>query len=268
MLINSLFGSLVSDQSPAAIDKAFRIYQLPQGIFSVAIATVLFPTLARFATRGDYEDLRATMANGMRQILFVLLPAAAAVLVLSEPMIRLVYQRGEFTPEQTTLVATALFWFAFSLPTNGIYLLQTRTFFSLQRPWIATGLAALDLVVSALGALLLYKPFGTGGIVAGTGIGTTAAVVAQAIVLRRQLGGLELGKLLDAAIRISVAAGALALVGFGVWDVLDNVLGRGLAGQIVSLGTALGLGGLVYLGMAKLLRIAELEQVMRLVRRR
>ena len=153
LLINSLFGSLVSDQSPAAIDKAFRIYQLPQGIFSVAIATVLFPTLARFAARGEHDNLRATMANGMRQILFVLLPAAAAVLVLSEPMIRLVYQRGEFTPEQTTLVATALFWFAFSLPTNGLYLLQTRTFFSLQRPWMATGLAALDLVVSALAAL-------------------------------------------------------------------------------------------------------------------
>jgi putative peptidoglycan lipid II flippase len=268
MLINSLFGSLVSDQSPAAIDKAFRIYQLPQGIFSVAIATVLFPTLARFAARGDYDDLRATMANGMRQILFVLLPAAAAVLVLSEPMIRLVYQRGEFTPEQTTLVATALFWFAFSLPTNGLYLLQTRTFFSLQRPWIATGLAGLDLVASTLGALALYKPFGTGGIVAGTGIGTTAAVVAQAIVLRRQLGGLELGKLLDTTLRIALAAGALAAVSFGVWDLLDNALGRGLGGQIVSLGTALALGGLVYVGVAKLLRVAELDQVMRLVRRR
>ncbi len=179
VLINSIFGSLVSDQSPAAIDKAFRIYQLPQGIFSVAIATVLFPTLARFAARGAHDDLRATMANGMRQILFVLLPAGAAMLVLATPMIRLVYQRGEFTPADTTLVATALFWFAFSLPTNGLYLLQTRTFFSLQRPWMATGLASVDLVVSALGALVLYKPFGTGGVVAGTGIGTTAAVLAQ-----------------------------------------------------------------------------------------
>ena len=72
LIINSLFGTLVSDQAPAAIDKAFRIYQLPQGIFSVAIATVLFPTLARFASRGDHDSLRATMANGMRQILFVL----------------------------------------------------------------------------------------------------------------------------------------------------------------------------------------------------
>ena len=97
LIINSLFGSLVSDEAPAAIDKAFRIYQLPQGIFSVAIATVLFPTLARFAARGATDDLRATMANGMRQILFILVPAAGAILVLSEPMIRLVYQRGEFT---------------------------------------------------------------------------------------------------------------------------------------------------------------------------
>jgi len=268
MLINSLFGSLVSDQSPAAIDKAFRIYQLPQGIFSVAIATVLFPTLARFAARGEHDNLRATMANGMRQILFVLLPAAAAILVLSEPMIRLVYQRGEFTPAETTLVATALFWFAFSLPTNGVYLLQTRTFFSLQRPWMATGLAAVDLVVSALAAFALYKPFGTGGIVAGTGIGTTAAVFAQAVVLRRELGGLELGRLLSTSVRITLAAAALAAVSFGVWDLLDNALGRGLFGQVVSLGTALALGGLVYVGVAKLLRIAELEQITRLVGRR
>jgi len=164
LVINSLFGTLVSEQAPAAIDKAFRIYQLPQGVFSVAIATVLFPTLARFAARGAHDDLRATMANGMRQILFVLVPAAAAVLVLSEPMIRLVYQRGEFTPEQTTLVATALFWFAFSLPTNGLFLLLTRTFFSLQRPWVPTMIAAANLAVTALGALGLYH-LGVGGIV-------------------------------------------------------------------------------------------------------
>jgi putative peptidoglycan lipid II flippase len=268
MLVNSLFGSLVSDQSPAAIDKAFRIYQLPQGVFSVAIATVLFPTLARFAARGEMENLRATMANGMRQILFVLIPAAAAVLVLSVPMIRLVYQRGEFTPEQTTLVATALFWFAFSLPTNGLYLLQTRTFFSLQRPWMATGLAGFDLAVSALAAFALYKPFGTGGIVAGTGIGTTAAVVAQAVVLRREFNGLELGRLFGTATKITIAAAALAAVSWGVWDLLDNALGRGLGGQIVSLGAGLGLGGLTYLGLARLLRIAELDQILRLVRRR
>jgi putative peptidoglycan lipid II flippase len=268
LLINSFFGSLVSDEAPAAIDKAFRIYQLPQGIFSVAIATVLFPTLARYASRGAIDDLRATLANGMRQILFVLLPAAAAILALSEPMIRLVYQRGAFNAAETTLVATALFWFAFSLPTNGLYLLQTRTFFGLQRPWMATGLAAFDLVVSTVAAWALYKPFGTGGIVAGTGIGTSAAAIAQAVVLRRELGGLEITRLFTTTVQIVIASLALAGASYGVWHALDAALGRDLIGEIVSLVGGLGVGLLVYLGAARALRIAELEQIMRLVRRR
>ena len=129
-------------------------------IFSVAIATVLFPTLARFANRRDFDSLRTTLAKGMRQIIFVLIPASAAILVLAEPMIRAVYQRGEFNAAETEVVATALFWFAFSLPTNGMYLLLSRTFFGLQKPWIPTWIAGANLVVTAVGSFLLYKPFG------------------------------------------------------------------------------------------------------------
>ncbi|HEX3238978.1 MAG TPA: murein biosynthesis integral membrane protein MurJ [Solirubrobacterales bacterium] len=267
-LISAMIGSLVSEEAPAAIEKAFRIYQLPQGIFSVAVATVLFPTLARFASRGAIDDLRGTLANGMRLILFVLVPAAVAILALSEPIIRLVYQRGEFGPEATTLVATALFWFAFSLPTNGLYLLQTRTFFGLQRPWMATKLAGLDLIVSTVASLALYKPFGIGGIVAGTGIGTTVAMAAQVVILRRELGGLELNRLLAAFVRILIASAVLAGVSYLIWDLLDAELGSDLLGQIISLGVGLTVGGAAYLLAARLLRMPELEQIMRLVRRR
>ena len=172
LLINSMVGFLVSEQAPAAIDKAFRIYMLPQGIFSVAVTTVLFPTMARLAARRDFEDLRAMMANGMRQIVLLLIPAAAAILVLSEPMVRLVYQRGEFDAASTDLVTTALFWFAFSLPFNGIFLLLTRTFFSLQRPWVPTAISGLNLAITAVAALALYGPFEVGGIVAATVIAT------------------------------------------------------------------------------------------------
>jgi len=268
LLINSFFGSLVSDRGPAAIDKAFRIYQLPQGIFSVAITTVLFPTLARFAARGARDDLRATMANGMRQIVFVLLPAAAAVLVLSEPMIRLVYQRGEFTASQTDLVSTALFWFAFSLPSNGLFLLLTRTFFSLQRPWIPTVISGANLAVTAIAALVLYKPFGVGGIVASTAIATCASVVVQCVVLRRELGGLELGRLADSALKIGAASAALAGVSYLVWHQLDSALGRSLGGQTISLCTGLAVGFAVYLGVVRALRVPELDQILRLLRRR
>ena len=97
-----------------------------------------------------------------------------------------------------------------------------------------------NLAVTALAALGLYH-LGVGGIVAATAIATAASVVAQCVILRRMLGGLELGQpARHAASGSRLAAAALAAVSFGVWDVLDDALGRGLAGQIVSLGVALG----------------------------
>jgi len=277
LLINSFFGSLVSgatptgrelaDLAPAAIDKAFRIYMLPQGMFSVAVATVVFPTLSRYAARREFENLRATMANGMRIIMLILVPAAAAILVLSEPMTQLVYQRGEFDSYQTDLVATALFWFAFSLPFNGLFLLMTRTFFSLQRPWVPTAIAGLNLVITGIFSAAFYSPFGVGGIVAATAIATAASVVAQALVLRRQLGGIELGRLLDGAVRITIASALLAGVSYLVWDGLDSALGESTIAQIVSVGGGLLIGGGVYLGAVIALRVPEAQQLIRLVRR-
>jgi putative peptidoglycan lipid II flippase len=267
LLINSFFGTFVSEEAPAAIDKAFRIYMLPQGIFSVAIATVVFPTLARFAARQEYAELRSTMANGMRQILFLLIPATAAILVLSEPMVRLVYERGEFDAAQTELVAEALFWFAFSLPLNGLFLILTRTFFSLQRPWIPTWIAGVNLAITALASALLYKPFGVGGIVAATAIATAVSVVAEGWILRDELDGIELGRLLSSTVRITAAAALLAGVSYVIWFGFDDVLGRSLAAQIVSLGLGLAGGAAVYFAAVVAMRLPEAGQVARLVRR-
>ncbi len=267
LVVNSLFGSLVSDQAPAGIDKAFRIYMLPQGIFAVAISTVLFPTLARFAARGELGELRATMAIGMRQIVLLLVPAAAAILVLSEPMIRLVYERGAFDAAQTDLVATALYWFAFSLPFNGIFLLLTRTFFSLQRPWVPTAIAAGNLALTVLLSALFYEPFGVAGIVAATSIATAISVIVQGRVLRAQLGRLELGQLAWTTARVALAAAALAGAAYGVWNLLDEALGRGLGGQIASLGSALLIGAAVYAVAVTAMRIPEAAQIRNLARR-
>ncbi len=101
LVLNSAIGFLVSDEAPAAIDKAFRIYMLPQGMFSVAVATVAFPALARLASRRDLPGMRALTGTGMRQIALLLIPSAAAIVALATPMARLVYERGEFDAEST-----------------------------------------------------------------------------------------------------------------------------------------------------------------------
>jgi putative peptidoglycan lipid II flippase len=265
LLINSLFGTLVSDQAPAAIDKAFRIYQLPQGLFSISIATIMFPTLSRFAARGARDDLRRTMGNGVRQICLLLIPSAIAMAVLAEPIIRLVYQRGAFGQEATDLTSTALVWWSISLPFQGVSLLFSRTFFSLQRPWATTALAGLNLVVNASLAAALYGPFEIAGIVLGTVVGTVTMCVAQGWLLRRDLNGIEGARTLGAAARMLAAGALLGAVAYGVWYGLDEALGRSLIAQIASVGTALLAGFGVYAAAVWAMRLPEALQIKRLL---
>ena len=266
LIINSGLGTLVSDQAPSAIDAAFRIYMLPQGMFSVALATVLFPSLSRLAARQDYDGLRATMSTGVRQIFLLLVPAAVFTLVLATPITRLIYERGSFGNHSTDLVSTALFWFSFSLPFAGANLLLTRTFFSLQQPWIPTRLAGANLLVNAVISLALYKPFGVAGLVIGTAVASAGMTVLQAVYLRRLLeGSLEGYDLVRALARISVASILLGVASYCTWWLIDDVLGRSLPAELLSVGCAAAAGFWIYMRAVLRMHIAEAEQIQRLV---
>jgi putative peptidoglycan lipid II flippase len=268
LLINSLIGFLVSEQAPAAIDAAFRIYMLPQGMFSVAVATVLFPALSRLAARRDAAGLRALIGSGMRQISLLLIPSAAVFVALSTPIVRLIYQRGDFDAESTRQASEALFWFSFSLPVSGITLLLTRSFFSLQRPWLPTRLALWSILVNAVVSLALYKPMGIGGVVLGTTVSNVVLTVLEARRLRQGLGGLELARTLRAMLLMLAAAALLGVVAYGVWYGLDSLLGRSLPAQLISVGSALAIGGLVYAGVVLRSGLPEARQIVDLLTRR
>jgi putative peptidoglycan lipid II flippase len=270
VLANGILGSYVSTEAPRAIDNAFRIYMLPQGMFSVAIATVLFPQLSRLAARRDFSGLRGSVDNGLRLIFLLLLPATAATLVLSEPITRLVFQRGAFDASDTELVATALFWFSFSLPFSGVNLLLTRTFFSLQRPWLVTYLSVANLVVNVgVSILFVALGFGVGGIVAGTAIADIAMAAAQLHVLRGELrGGLDLRASGEVIIGMLIASVWFGITAYLAWLGLDWLLGRGLLGQIVSVGGGLAVGLATYVRMTLAMRLPEAQQLEGIVRRR
>jgi putative peptidoglycan lipid II flippase len=268
LLINSVLGSLVSEGAPAAIDRAFRLYMLPQGIFSVAVATVLFPTLSRFAARRDLDGLRRTSGNGVRMIALFLIPAAVATAVLAEPLTRLVYQRGEFGPDSTDAVTEALFWFSFSMPFSGANLLLTRTFFSLQRPWVPTALAGVTLVINAAVSAALYEPLGIAGVVIGTAVASAAMTLGQASRLRLELHGFEIGRTLRGVAAMLAASALLGAVAYLVWAGLDDALGRSLVAQLASVTVALAVASAVYAAAVLALRIPEARQIVGLVQPR
>jgi putative peptidoglycan lipid II flippase len=269
LVVDSIFASRLIDPelAPSAIDKAFRIYMLPQGMFSVAVATVLFPSLARLASRADLDGFRRTVSSGIRQIAFMLVPASAAAAVLAEPIVRLLYQRGEFGPGQTPVVAGALAAFAAGLTFNGTMLMLNRAFFSLQSPWVPTVVALGNLALNAALDGAFYR-FGTWGIPLSTTVVNIAGTAALLELLRRRIGRIEFTQTARSFVLITLAAAALAGVAYGVWWALDDALGRSLAAQIASVGAALAAGIGAYAISCRLLGVRELEALLSLRSRR
>ncbi len=267
--VDTLFASNLLDPAlaPAAIDAAFRLYMLPQGLFSVAVATVLFPSLSRFAAAGDMGRFRRTVGEGLRQIAFLLVPASVFSAVLAQPIVQLVYQRGAFTAEQTDVVASCLAAFSLGLTFNGAMLLLNRSFFGLQSAWLPTTVALANLGLNAILDLSFYR-LGTWGIPLATSVVNIAGAVALAILLRRRVGDIDIGRTLAVGARVVIAAGALALVSWGVWRGLDGVLGDSFGAQLVTVAAALTAGGVVYIGACLLLRVEEARPLLRLLRLR
>jgi putative peptidoglycan lipid II flippase len=259
-VVDTLFASrLINGRlAPRAIDLAFRIYMLPQGIFSVAVATILFPSLARLAARGDVDAFRRTSATGLRQIGFLLIPASAASAALATPIVRLVYQHGQFTSDQTVVVSQCLAAFSLGLAFNGAMLMLNRSFFSLQSPWVPTMVALGNLALNAILDAAFYR-LGIWGIPLSTSLVNIAGTVALIHLLRRKIGRVELTDTIRATVLALLGSGALAVVSHEVWAGLDSFLGRSIGAEIVSLLVALVAGLVAYVVASLLLGVRELR---------
>jgi putative peptidoglycan lipid II flippase len=263
-VIGTVFAAQLIDRTlaPAAIDAAFRVYMLPQGIFSVAVATVLFPSLSRLATRADWEGFRGTVSLGIRQIGFLLVPASVASAVLAEPIVRVLYERGEFGPRETTVVAGALAAFSLGLTFNGMMLMLNRAFFSLQSPWTPTAVALGNLALNTLLYYAFYR-VGTWGIPLAISLANVAGAAALLLLLQRRLGRIDFGRISSSLGRVVVASGVLGAVAYGVFAGLD-----GRVPVLAALVAALAAGAGAYAVSARLLGIRELEALLALRRRR
>jgi putative peptidoglycan lipid II flippase len=268
-VIDTFFAARYIDASlaPTAIQKAFLVYMLPQGMFSVAIATVLFPTLSRLASRGDLAGFAETVGRGLRQITFLLAPAAVVSAVLAEPIIRILYQRGAWHPSQTPVVAGALAAFSAGLVFNGAMLMLNRAFFSLQSNWVPTIVALANLVLNAVLDAAFYR-FGTWGIPLATAVCNVVSTIALVVLLRRRIGRVGGAAIASSLGRILVASALVAVAAYAVWRPLDSALGRSFPAQVVSLGAALAVATAVYVAACRALRVREMQALLSLGRSR
>ncbi len=259
--VNTLLASALPAGSLSALNYAWLLMLLPQGIVAQGVATAAFPTFAALEARGERDEMRRVLSASLRSVLFLAIPAAAGLFAWRVPLIRLLLERGEFSAQSTALTAAALAFYAFGLVGHSALEILARAFYALHdtRTPVTVGVAAM--AGNVLLSLLLRGPLAHAGLALANTIATTCEMFLLIWLLARRLGGLDGARLGGLAAKASLAAAAMAVP-------LAWAAGRWTAGPILLIAPAgLIVGAGIYLGAAILLRMPELAVLKRLVRR-
>ena len=267
-LVNNSLASGMFTGAASAINYAWRLMLLPQGILAQAVGTAAFPTFAEQAAQEQYDNMRETLAATLRAVLFLSLPATAGLLVLGRPLVGFLFERQEFTQSSTDQVAWALAFFALGLVGHSGLEVIARAFYALHDTftpvWVGSLAVALNIILSLTlpGAFEAQGWMKHGGLALANTIATLLETAVLLALIRRRLNGIEGRRTLVAFVKSGLAALVMIAALIGWRTLLPN------ASPLLVGGAGVMLGMVIYLGAALLLRAEELWAVVNMVRRR
>jgi len=268
IFVNTIFASQV-EGAPSWLSYAFRLMQLPIGVFGVAVATISTTGLARRAAARDVDGMRDTLGQGLRLVAFLTVPSMVGLLALREPIVRLLFQHGRFTAADTDATAWATLMYATGLYAYAAVKVVAPAFYALDRSRIPVIASLLAVAANVTLNVTLFPYLSYMGLALGTAAAATVNFAVLLFAFGRTAGGVGLGGLALHWTRVFAAALPCGAAAWGVNRAIEQALGTdGIAARIVAVGLAVTVGGLVYVACCRILRVAELQELTGFVRRR
>jgi putative peptidoglycan lipid II flippase len=270
VMVNSIFASYLGDGPVSWLSYAFRLMQLPLGVFGVAVATVTLPVVSRASALGDMGRFRSTLAKAMRLAVFLTLPSAVGLIVLAEPIISLIYQRGKFLDTDSLHTAEALQFYAIGLVGYSCIKVLSPAFYAIDRKWTPMTVSFCSIGLNlGLNWLFIFKlGMGHRGLALSTAIAATVNFVLLYLFMTRVSGSLESKAMASTLGRCLLAAIPIGLIG---WVTHPWIVSLGHASVIQRAGAlfaVIGLAVVLFLLASWMLKIEGFNEFLGIVRRK
>jgi putative peptidoglycan lipid II flippase len=267
--VDTYLGALLRPGSVAALEYGNRLMQLPLGVFGVALGTAVLPTLSIQAAREDFAQLRDTFAFAVRFVCFIMVPASLGLIVLRYPVIRLLFERGEFARgDSVSMTSWALMFYAVGLASYGMIKCTVPVFYSLKDTRTPVKIAVVAMLSNIVLNVVLMQFLALGGLALATALSATLNVTLLMRQLRRRLGWVKGGDIIKSVGRIALAAALMGLVCFAAVSLMETRFGSATAvlqGAQVLVCVTLGLGS--YVLFCKAFKCREMSFVVEILRR-
>ena len=266
--VNNNLASRMATGSIQSLSYAFALMVMAQAVIAQSVAIAAMPTFSAQHALGKVDEMRSSLASALRGMFLLALPASLGLILLAEPIVSMLFERGNFTATTTEMTAWTLMWFAAGLVGHSVMEVLTRAFFAQQDTktpviigTIAMGLnVVFSILFSRWFALLGWYP--VGGLALANSLATALEATALFVVMRKRLKGIQGSFILNGFLR---CAGAAVVMGVGLWIWLRGT--SGMSSWIVALGGII-LGGLLYLVAVLLFRVPEVIVLIGILTRR
>lgn len=266
--VNTWLASQMSSGSVTGLYYGFSLMLMAQAVIAQSVAIAAMPTFSAQHALGKQDEMRSSLASSLRGIILLALPASVGLILLREPIISLLYQRGEFDTNSVQLVSWALLWYAVGLVGHSIMEVLTRAFYAQQDTKTPVVIGVIAMGLNILFSILFSKWFDSigwlplGGLAFANSLATAIEAIALFIVMRKRLNGIEGNHILRGAIPSLISASAMALVLF-----YFLIYGKNLTVWLL-VPVGILIGGMVYFIMLFILKVPELSYILNGIRRR
>ena len=269
--VNSGFASALGDGPMTWLNIAFRLMQLPLGMFGVAVATVTLPLVSRSAALGNKEEFRGALAHAIRLVMLLTIPSAIGLIILAEPIISLIYQHGRFTADSTVQTAGALRFYALGLVGYSAVKVLAPAFYALDKRNLPMFVSIFSIGVNfVLNWFFTFRlQLGHRGLALSTSLVAITNFLLLYAMMRRYAGRLETGTMLKTFGKLLVAGALLAGI---CWLAQRYIIADGVGAttwrKLFGVTVTIAIGGAVFFGAAYVLRVTELQDVVALAKRK
>jgi putative peptidoglycan lipid II flippase len=269
IFINTWLATSQEEGSVSWLNYAFRLMHFPIGIFGVAIATAALPTLSSHVSKGETAELRQTLSSSLRMVFLLNIPASAGLIFLSRPIISLIYEHGRFRPSDTHSTARALVFYSIGLFAYSAVKLLVPVFYALRRSRVPVIISASAVASNIMLNLSLIHPLGYRGLALGTSITSILNFLLLFHWLQKYVGSLGVYRLIVSFAKTCMASLAMGIVCYYTnawirsWWSSNSVLA-----QATMLGVTIGIGLLSLVFACRILRISEIDSVIRTLMRK
>ena len=265
--VDKFFALNLGAGNTTALDISWRVTNLPLGVFSVAVITVLYPLISRQAAKKDIKGIKESFSLGVREIGYVMVPAITGLVILSYPIIKLLFERNNFTPENTATVSNILIFHSLGLVFFGLLMILNRIYYAFRNVWTPLKVALFSIIANALLNWLLVKYMDVAGVALSTTLVAVFNVVTLTIILRKKVGLLGGRKIAVSFAKIILSSALMGAAIYFLWNFLEKYAYSSLTFLVIILLSVILAGAALYIVFTYILRMDEIKYVFAMARK-